>query len=134
MWPLQDKEFVGHKIPQTGPYIEVSQDKAIDELEEIPVERNTKERSPLHTHLRCIQCTEAFLGQINWLTNWDTVPMLPHNFHMRFDGSFSNSWRCEVSQQTGETNPRSGTMPVKLQVIAPLTGPLRNTCDLHYRG
>ena len=24
--------------------------------------------------------------------------------YMRFDGSFSNSWRCEVSQQTGETS------------------------------
>ena len=30
--------------------------------------------------------------------------MLLQLFHMRFDGSFSNSWRCEVSQQTGETN------------------------------
>ena len=34
---------------QNGPYIEVSQDKAIDELEEIPVERNTKEGPPLHS-------------------------------------------------------------------------------------
>ena len=37
-----------------GPYIEVSENKAIDELEEIPVERNTKE------DLHCTQCTEAY--------------------------------------------------------------------------
>ena len=30
--------------------------------------------------------------------------MLLHIFQMRFDGSFSNSWRYEVSQQIGETN------------------------------
>ena len=40
--------FTGQRIrwtqdSQNGPYIEVSQDTAIDELEEITVERNTKE-------------------------------------------------------------------------------------------
>ena len=30
--------------------------------------------------------------------------MLLQNFQMRFDGSFSNRWRCEVSQQTGDTD------------------------------
>ena len=43
-----DVTFTGQRIrctkdPQTGSYIEVSQEKAIEELEEIPVERNTKE-------------------------------------------------------------------------------------------
>ena len=43
-----DVAFTGQRIrwtqyPQTGPYIEVSQGKTVDELEEIPVERNTKE-------------------------------------------------------------------------------------------
>ena len=33
-----------------------------------------------------------------------TVPMLLHIFQMRFDGSFSCSWRGEVPQQIGETN------------------------------
>ena len=36
--------------PQIGPYIEVSQEKAIEDLEEIPVKRNTKED---------LQCTPA---------------------------------------------------------------------------
>ena len=40
--------FTGQRIfwtqgLQTGPYIEVGQEKAIEELEEISVERNTKE-------------------------------------------------------------------------------------------
>ena len=46
------------KDPQSGPCIEVSQQKGIDEQEEIPVERNTKE--DLHCILQCIQGTEAF--------------------------------------------------------------------------
>ena len=37
---------------QNGPYIEVSQNKAVDELEETPVERNTR---------------RSLLGQVNWL-------------------------------------------------------------------
>ena len=43
-----DVTFTGQRIrcttdPQTGSHIEVSREKAIEELEEIPVERNTKE-------------------------------------------------------------------------------------------
>ena len=43
-----DVAFTGQRIrwtedPQTGLYFEVRQEKAIEELEEIPVERNTKE-------------------------------------------------------------------------------------------
>ena len=38
------------KDPQSGPCIEVSQEKVIEELEEIPVERNTKE------NLHCTPC------------------------------------------------------------------------------
>ena len=57
-----DVAFTGQRIrwtqdSQNGPYIEVNQDKAIDELE-IAVERNTKE--DLH----------RILGQINWLQSW----------------------------------------------------------------
>ena len=51
--------------PQIGSYIDVSQEKASGELEDIEVERNTKED---------LQCTPAMhamyrslLGQINWL-------------------------------------------------------------------
>ena len=37
------------KDPQTGPHIEVSQEKAIEELEQISVERNTQGNPPLHS-------------------------------------------------------------------------------------
>ena len=65
-----DVAFTGQRIrwtqdPQTGPYIEVGQEKATEELEAFPAERNTMED---------LQCTPAmltkyrsFLGQINWL-------------------------------------------------------------------
>ena len=82
--------------PRTGPYIEVSHEKAIEELEEIPVERNTNEdlqRTPaMHTRYK------RLLGQINWLRLLQVLQMC-------LNGSFSNSGRCECegSQQTGET-------------------------------
>ena len=65
-----DVAFAGQRIrwtqdPQNGPYVEVSQDNAIDELEQIPVERNTIEdlhcTPSLHTIYR------SLLGQKNWL-------------------------------------------------------------------
>ena len=65
-----DVTFTGQRIrwtkdSQSRSCIEVSQQKAVDELEEIPVERNTKEDlhcSPaMHTRYR------SLLGQINWL-------------------------------------------------------------------
>ena len=55
--------FTGQRIrltedSQNGPYIDVSQNKAIGELEEIPVERNTKEdlhcTSSMHTMYRSL--------------------------------------------------------------------------------
>ena len=65
-----DVAFSGQRIrwtedPQTGSYIEVSQAKASEEPEEIPVERNTKE------DLHCTPATHTkyrrLPGQINWL-------------------------------------------------------------------
>ena len=65
-----DVTFTGQRIrwtqdPQTGSYMEVSQEKAIEELEEIPVERNA---------IKDFHCTPAMhtmyrnlLGQIKWL-------------------------------------------------------------------
>ena len=56
------------KDPQSGPCIEVSQEKATEELEEIPVERNTKEdlhcTPAMHTRYR------SLLGQIDRLQSW----------------------------------------------------------------
>ena len=62
---LQDKEFVGHKIHQNGPYIEISQKQAIDVLAEIPVEENTK--GDLHCTLPMHTMYRSLLGQMNWL-------------------------------------------------------------------
>ena len=50
---------------QNGPYIEISQNKATDELEEIPVERNTKE--DLHCTPSMHTTNRTLLRQINWL-------------------------------------------------------------------
>ena len=50
---------------QNGPYIEVSQNKAVDELEGFPVERNTKE--DLQRTLAMHTMYRSLLGQINWL-------------------------------------------------------------------
>ena len=48
---------------QNGPYTEVSEDKAIDELKEIPVERNTKE--DLHCTPSMHTMYRSLLGQVN---------------------------------------------------------------------
>ena len=102
-----DVAFTGQRIRwtqdfQNGPYIEVSQDKAIVELEEIPVERNTKED---------LQCTPAMhtmcrslLGQINWLQSRTRFQCCYKSPRCSSDGSFPNSWPYERSQQTGEAN------------------------------
>ena len=55
--------FTGQRIrwiidSQTASHIAVSQQRAIDELKEILVERNTKE--DLHCTLQCTRCTKAF--------------------------------------------------------------------------
>ena len=57
---------------QNGPYIEVSENLTTDELEEIPVERNTKENfcciPSMHTMYG------SLLGQINWLQSRAQFP------------------------------------------------------------
>ena len=50
---------------QNGPYIEATQNKATDELEEFPVERNTKE--DLHCNPSMHTMYRSLLGQISWL-------------------------------------------------------------------
>ena len=65
-----DVTFTGQRVrwtkdPQSRSCIEVSQHKALDELEEMSVERNTKKEKLLHctVPLQCIQGTEAFLDR-----------------------------------------------------------------------
>ena len=102
-----DVAFTGQRIrwtqdSQNGPYIEVSQDKAIDEVEGHPNETKHEGRPRLHSF--DAYNVQKPSGTDKLAAEKDTVPMLLFMFKMRFDGSFSNNWRCEVSQQTGETN------------------------------
>ena len=65
-----DVAFTGQRIrwtqdSQNGPYIEVSQDKAIDELEEVPV--NEIRRNTSIALLLVHTLHRSLLGQINWL-------------------------------------------------------------------
>ena len=65
-----DAVFAGQRVrwtqdSQNGPHIEVSQNKTIDELEEIPVEQNTKE--DVHCTRSMHAMCRSLLGQINGL-------------------------------------------------------------------
>ena len=78
-----DVTFTGPRIRWTqdsrnGPYIEVSQSKTTDELEEIPAERSTKE----YLHFDPAMRTEyrGFLGQINWLQSGTQFQCCFQNF------------------------------------------------------
>ena len=122
--------FKGQRIswtqdPQTGPYVEVSQAKAIEELEEIPVERNTKED---------LQCTPAmhtmyrsFLGQIKLAAEWT-------QFQCFY--KFSRCASVAVSPTVGDVKALNKlarqlkSQPVKRHYW-PLTGPLTSTTALH---
>ena len=107
------------KDPQSGPCIEVSQEKAFEELEEIPVERNTKEdlqcTPVMHTRYR------SLLGQMNWLQS-----------RTQFQCCYKFS-RCAskgASPTIGDVKALNKlarqlkSQPVKLQ-FWPLSGPLR---------
>ena len=61
----EDKEFVGWRILNQDQTIEVSQERAIEEVEEIPVEKNTKEK--LHCTPTVHTRFTSLLGQIKWL-------------------------------------------------------------------
>ena len=100
-----DVTFTGQRIrwtkdPQSGSCIQVSQQKDIDELEEIPVERN-KRSSPLYPHSAYKVLKPPRTNKL--VTEQDTISVLPQILHMCFKGSFPNNWRCEGSQQADET-------------------------------
>ena len=109
--------FTGQRIRwtqdhQTGSYIEVSQEKAIEELEEISVERNTKED---------LQCTPAMhtmyrslLGQINWLQS---------RTQFQCCYKFSRCASMAASPTVGDVKALN-KLPVNFQYWS-LTGPLR---------
>ena len=86
---------------QNGPYIEVSQNKAIDGLEEIPVERNTKE--DLHCTPSMYIMYRSLLGQINWLqsrTEFQSCCKISRYASMGASPTIGDV----VSQQTRETD------------------------------
>ena len=119
-----DVTFTGQRIrwtqaPQTGSYIEVRPERAIEELEEIPVERNTKED---------LQCTptmqtmyRSLLGQINWLQS---------RTQFQYCYKFSRCATMAASPAVGDVKALNKltrqlkSQQVKLQ-FRPLTGPLR---------
>ena len=62
------------KDPQSGPSIEVGQEKAIDDLEEIPVKKNIKRRSPLYSYNA--YKVQKPSGSDKLVTKQDTVSVL----------------------------------------------------------
>ena len=116
------------KYPQLGPSIEVSQEREIEELEEILTEKNIKE--DLHCTLAVHTKYRSLLGQINWLQS-----------RTRFQCCYKFS-RCasRASPTIGDAKAHNKqarqlkSQPVKLQ-IWPLTRPLRifGFVDASYR-
>ena len=119
-----DVTFTGQRIrwikdSQSGSCIEVGQQKAIDELEEIPVERNTKE--DLHCAPAMHTRNGSLLGQINWLQS---------RTQFQCCYKFSRCASKAASPTIGDVKALNKlarqlkSQPMKLQ-FWPLTGPLR---------
>ena len=106
------------KDSQSGRCTEVSQQKAVDELEEIPAERNTKEdlhcTSAMHTRYR------SPLGEINWVQS---------RTQLQCCYKFSRGASMAASPKIGDVKAlnklarQHKSQIVKLQ-FWPLTGPL----------
>ena len=88
-----DVTFTGQRVrwkqnAEGWPYIEVSQERAVDELEEISLEKNVNDdlkcTPSMHTRYR------SLLGQINWLQS-----------RTQFTSCYKFS-RCEGNEQVGE--------------------------------
>ena len=118
-----DVLFTGERIRwmrdlQSGPSTKVSQEQAIEELEEIPVDRNTKgfHYTPtVHTRYR------SLLGQISWFQSRTQIQCC-HNFS-RCASKAASPTIGDVKDLT-ELARQLRSQPVKLQ-FWPLTGPLR---------
>ena len=104
---------------QNGPYIEVSPEKTIDELEEIQVERNTKEdlRCTPSMHTMC----KGLLEQINWLQS-RTQFQCCHKFSRC--ASMAPSPTVGDVKSLNKLARQLKSQPVKLQYL-PLPAPLR---------
>ena len=105
--------------PQLGPSIEVNQEWATEDLEEIPVEKNIKE--DLHCTPAMHANSRSLLGQINWL---------PSRSQLQGCYKFSKCASKAASPAVVDVKPLSKlsrqlkSQPVELQCL-PRTGPLR---------
>ena len=115
---MNDVLFTGERIhwkkdPQLGPSIKVSQERSIEELDEIPVEKNTKEdlhcTPAMHTRYR------SLLGQIDWLQS---------RTQFQCCYKFSASPTFGGVKALNKLKRQLKSQPVKLQ-FWPLTGTLR---------
>ena len=119
MSPLQDKEFAGHKIPKRSCTLKSIKNKATEELDKIPEQRNTKEdlqcTPTMHTMHRSLS------GQINWVQSRTQLQCC-----YKFSGCASKA----ASPTFGDVEALNKlarqlkSQPVKFQSW-PVTGPLR---------
>ena len=102
-----DETFTGQRFrctkdPQTGSHIEVSQEKAVEELEE----RRRSQWNATRKILPLYPCNayriHKLSGTNTLATEKDTVSVVLQVFQMCLNDSLSNNWRCEGSQQAGE--------------------------------
>ena len=107
------------KDPQSGPSIDVIQEKTVEQLEEIPVEKNTKE--DLHCTLAIHTRYRSLLGQINWL---QSRPQFQWCYKFsRFASKAASPTIVDV-KAVNKLARQIKSQPVKLQ-FWPLIGPWR---------
>ena len=115
------------KEPQSG--IVISQAKTIEELEEIPVERNTKE--DLHCTPAMHTRYSSLLGQMNWLQS-----MTQFQCCHKFSGCVSKAASPTIGdlKALNKLAAQLKSQPLKLQ-FWPLTRPVRiiGFLDASYR-
>ena len=118
-----DVTFTGQRIrwmkdPQSGTSTEVSQEKSIEELEDVPVEKNTKEdlhcTPTMHTKYRSLR-------QINWLQSRTQFQCC---YKFSRCASKTASPTIAVVKTLNKLARQLKSQPVKLQ-FWPLTGQLR---------
>ena len=90
-----DVTFTGQRIrwmkdSQSGSCIEVTQQKAIDELEEISKRTKCEKRSPLYS-CDAYQVQKPS-GTDKLVTEKDTISVLLQIFQMCLNGGFTNNW------------------------------------------
>ena len=135
-----DVTFTGQRIrctkdPQTGSYIEVGQEKAIEELEEIPAERNTKEDFHCTLAMPLYPCNAYTIHKPS-----GTNKRLQRGTQLQLCYKFSSCASMAASPTIGDVKALNElarqlkSQPVKLQ-FWPLTGPLRilGFLDVSYR-